>query len=271
MLRSVQSPLGQQDNQSDMTDMGFRGKVAIVTGGARGLGFAIAEELVSEGAKVFICDVSGAEDAAHTLAAAGGDVKGGFADVASEESVKAMVEAAHACFGRVDILVNNAAIAADMAMTRFEDISPRAFLRMMEVNALGTFLCCQAVSPIMRAQRYGRIVNMASGTAFRGMPFISHYVASKGAVMTLTRSLAHELGEDEITVNAVSPGYTITGPNMANESYMQKVRPEVLKLRAIKRDAHADDVVGAVLFLASDAAKFVTGQILAADGGAVYH
>ncbi|HKR91761.1 glucose 1-dehydrogenase [Novosphingobium sp.] len=254
-----------------MTDMGFGGKVAIVTGGARGLGFAIAEALAAAGAKVLVGDVSGAEDAVHQLSSTGSDVKGCFADVTSEDSVRAMVEAAQASFGRVDILVNNAAIAADMAMTRFEDISPKAFLRMMEVNALGTFLCCQAVSPIMRAQRYGRIINMASGTAFRGMPFVSHYVASKGAVMTLTRSLAHELGEDEITVNAVSPGYTITGPNMANESYMQKVRPEVLKLRAIKRDAYADDVVGAVLFLASDGAKFVTGQILAADGGAVYH
>lgn len=251
--------------------MRFVGKVAIVTGGARGLGRAIAESLINEGAKVVIADIEGAEATADELGAAEGKVIAARVDVSSRQSVQAMVDAASSAFGRIDILVNNAAIAADMAMTRFEDISSEAFLKMMSVNALGPFLCSQAVSPIMRAQQYGRIVNMVSGTAFRGMPFVSHYVASKGAVMTMTRSLAHELGEDEITVNAVSPGYTLTGPNLANQAYMEKVRPDVLRLRALKRDAYPDDVVGAVLFLASDDAKFVTGQILAADGGAVYH
>ena len=251
--------------------MRFDGKVAIITGAARGLGYAFAERLAQEGAKIVVADIAGAEDAATKLAECGYSVAGCRTDVTSSDSVQAMAEYAQTMFGTIDILVNNAAIAADMAMTRFEDISPESFMRMMQVNALGPFLCAQAVSPIMRARKYGRIVNMVSGTAFRGMPFVSHYVASKGAVMTLTRSLAHELGEDDITVNAVSPGYTLTGPNMANEDYMEKVRPEVLRLRAIKRDAHADDVVGAVLFLASDDAKFVTGQILAADGGSVYH
>ena len=251
--------------------MRFEGKVAIVTGASRGLGFAFAEGLAREGAKIILADIIGAEDTAARLAAVGHAVVGCHADVTSPASVQAMVERAQVEFGTVDILINNAAIAADMAMTRFEDISSDSFMRMMQVNALGPFLCAQAVSPIMRARKYGRIVNMVSGTAFRGMPFVSHYVASKGAVMTLTRSLAHELGEDEVTVNAVSPGYTLTGPNMTNEAYMEKVRPEVLRLRALKRDAYPDDVTGAVLFLASDDAKFVTGQILAADGGSVYH
>ena len=251
--------------------MRFVGKVAIVTGGARGLGYAFAEALAVGGAKVLIADISAAEQAARDLSAKGYAAVGVATDVGSAASVTAMVERARNEFGTIDILINNAAIAADMALTPFEDISAADFMRMMQVNALGPFLCCQAVSPVMRAQKYGRIVNMVSGTAFRGSPFVSHYVASKGAVMTLTRSLAHELGTDDITVNAVSPGYTLTGPNLANSKYMEQVRPEVLKLRAIKRDAYPDDVTGAVLFLASDDAKFITGQILVADGGATYH
>lgn len=249
----------------------FEGKVAIVTGGSRGLGRSIAEALIAEGARAVLADIADAEKSARELAAGGAAVIGVDTDVTSETSVKNMADAAKSAFGRIDILINNAAIAADMAMAPFEEISAESFSRMMAVNALGPFLCSQAVSPIMRERQYGRIVNMVSGTAFRGMPFITHYVASKGAVMTMTRSLAHELGSDQITVNAVSPGYTLTGPNMANTDYMTKVRPAVLSLRALKRDAYPDDVVGAVLFLASDDAKFVTGQILAADGGAVYH
>ncbi len=115
------------------------------------------------------------------------------------------------------------------------------------------------------------IINLASGTAFRGSPFILPYVASKGAVMTMTRALAHELGGDGITVNAVSPGYTLTQSNLDNTEYMDAVRPGVLALRALKRDAWPEDVVGAVAFLAGDDARFITGQILAVDGGAVYH
>lgn len=249
----------------------FEGKVAIVTGGARRLGRSIAGAFLAEGAQVALADIADAENSARELAAGGGAVIGIDTDVTSGASVKKMVDETKNVFGRVDILVNNAAIAADMAMTPFEQISAESFSQMMAVNAMGPFLCSQAVAPIMREQQYGRIVNMVSGTAFRGMPFIAHYVASKGAVMTMTRSLAHELGSDQITVNAVSPGYTLTGPNIANAEYMAKVRPGVLSLRALKRDAYPDDVVGVVLFLASDDAKFITGQILAADGGAVYH
>lgn len=251
--------------------MMFSDKVAVVTGAARGLGRDIAEALAVQGAKVTVADIAGAPEAANELSSAGFSAIATETDVTNPASVKQMVDATIAAFGRIDILVNNAAIAADMDLTPFENISSEDFMRMMAVNALGPFLCCQAVSPVMRAQQYGRIINMFSGTAFRGAPFISHYVASKGAVMTLTRSLAHELGSDQITVNAVSPGYTLTGPNLANTAYMEKVRPAVIQLRALKRDAYPDDVTGSVLFLASDLAKFVTGQILAADGGAVYH
>jgi NAD(P)-dependent dehydrogenase (short-subunit alcohol dehydrogenase family) len=123
----------------------------------------------------------------------------------------------------------------------------------------------------MRQQDGGRIINMTSGTAIRGAPFIAHYVASKGAVMSMTRSLARELGKHNILVNAVSPGYTLTETNLANEEYLAATRSAVRDLRCVPRDAYPDDIVGAVAFLASDDARFITGQILAVDGGAVYH
>ena len=142
---------------------------------------------------------------------------------------------------------------------------------MLSVNTVGVFLCCKAVAPIMRAKKWGRIVNMTSGTAFKGAPFMTDYVASKGAVMTMTRSLARELGPDFVTVNAVSPGYTLSEGNLANTDFLAVYRKAAIETRALPRDAWPDDISGAVAFLASDDAAFVTGQIIAADGGSVYH
>jgi NAD(P)-dependent dehydrogenase (short-subunit alcohol dehydrogenase family) len=142
---------------------------------------------------------------------------------------------------------------------------------MQDVNAMGPFLMCRAVSAHMRARRYGRIVNITSGTAFKGAPFMLDYVCSKGAVMTMTRSLARELGKDFITVNAVSPGYTLSEGNLANEKFLASYREAAIQTRALPRDAWPVDIVGAVAFLASDDAAFISGQILAVDGGSVYH
>jgi NAD(P)-dependent dehydrogenase (short-subunit alcohol dehydrogenase family) len=251
--------------------MRFAGKVAIVTGGSAGLGAAIALRLGQEGAAVVIADIVGATEAAVALSDAGITSLGVETDVASWASVQAMVAATTQRFGHIDILINNAAIASTLSLKPFYELTTEEFQNVLAVNTIGTFHGCKAVAALMRQQNSGRIINMASGTAIRGAPFIAHYVASKGAVMSLTRSLARELGKHNILVNAVSPGYTLTDTNLANEEYLAATRQAVRDLRCVPRDAYPDDVVGAVAFLASDDAKFITGQILAVDGGAVYH
>ena len=251
--------------------MRFAGKVAIVTGGSAGLGAAIALRLGQEGAAVVIADIAGATEAAVALSDAGITALGVETDVASWASVQAMVAATTQRFGHIDILINNAAIASTLSLKPFYELTTEEFQNVLAVNTIGTFHGCKAVAALMRQQNSGRIINLASGTAIRGAPFIAHYVASKGAVMSLTRSLARELGKHNILVNAVSPGYTLTDTNLANEEYLAATRQAVRDLRCVPRDAYPDDIVGAVAFLASDDAKFITGQILAVDGGAVYH
>jgi NAD(P)-dependent dehydrogenase (short-subunit alcohol dehydrogenase family) len=251
--------------------MKFADKVAIVTGAQTGIGRAIAERLAAEGAAVAVADVNDAADVARGIQKSGGRALFVHADVADEASVQRMVEATVSEFGRVDILVNNAAIASGMRMRPFEQISVAEWRRMQDVNAMGPFLCARAVSPHMRKQQYGRIVNLTSGTAFKGAPFLLDYVASKGAVMTMTRSLARELGPDSITVNAVSPGYTLTEGVLANKEFLEATRQVAINSRALPRDGWPADIVGAVAFLASDDASFISGQILAVDGGSVYH
>lgn len=245
----------------------FTGKVAIVTGSATGIGRAIAEKLGAEGAAVVLADIDDAAPVAASLETA----LAVRTDVADEASVQAMVERTLQTFGRIDILVNNAAIASTLKLGPFEQISVAQWRRMQDVNAMGPFLCCRAVSPHMRARQAGRIVNITSGTAFKGAPFMLDYVASKGALMTMTRSLAREFGNDFITVNAVSPGYTLSEGNLANREFLDVYRQSAIATRALPRDARPADIVGAVAFLASDDAAFISGQILAVDGGSVYH
>jgi NAD(P)-dependent dehydrogenase (short-subunit alcohol dehydrogenase family) len=251
--------------------MRFAGKVAVVTGAATGLGAAIAQRLGEEGAVVVIADIVGSERAANALVERGVVAFGAETDVASWESVKTTIARALDRFGRVDILVNNAAIASTLQLKPFDQLTTDEFERILAVNTIGTFHACKAVAPIMRGQNGGRIINMASGTAIRGAPFLAHYVASKGAVMSFTRALARELGAHNILVNAISPGYTLTESNLANTEYLAATRKAVIDIRCLPRDAYPEDIVGAVAFLASEDARFITGQILAVDGGAVYH
>jgi NAD(P)-dependent dehydrogenase (short-subunit alcohol dehydrogenase family) len=249
----------------------LKDRVAIVTGGATGIGLAIVRRLADEGASVVIADIKGAKEAADGLSGSNRPVMAIDADVSSEDSVAGMAERTIDRFGRIDILVNNAAVSASLALKPFEALTVAEWRRVLDVNTIGVFLCCRAVASHMRARKSGRIVNITSGTAFKGAPFLLHYVASKGAVMSMTRSLARELGTDNITVNAVSPGYTLSEGNLANADFLSAHRQAAIAGRVLQRDAYPEDLVGAVAFLASDDAAFMSGQILAVDGGSVFH
>ncbi len=251
--------------------MRLKDRVAIVTGGSTGIGLAIARRLAEEGAGVVIADIKGAAEAAASLAGANRQVVPIETDVSSEQSVAALVSGTLDRLGRIDILVNNAAVSATLALSPFEKLTVAEWRHVLDVNTIGTFLCCRAVAPHMRSRKSGRIVNIASGTAFKGAPFLLHYVASKGAVISMTRSLARELGSDNVTVNAVSPGYTLSEGNLGNPDFLAAHRQAAIAGRVLQRDAYPEDLVGAVAFLASDDAAFMSGQILAVDGGSVFH
>jgi len=234
------------------------GKVAIVTGGAQGIGAAIAAGLAGEGAEVVIVDLEPPE--------------GGIeADVASEEDVERMVGQALERNGRIDILVNNAGLYASLEMRAFTEIPFDEWSRVMEVNVASMFLTCRAVVPVMREHGGGKIVNISSGTPFRGVPFLLHYVTSKGAIVALTRALARELGKDSIHVNCVAPGFTMSEGVKSHPEVIEKLRDVSIASRAIQRDQVPEDVVGAVVFLCTPAADFITGQTMVIDGGQYFH
>jgi NAD(P)-dependent dehydrogenase (short-subunit alcohol dehydrogenase family) len=243
------------------------GKVAIVTGGAQGIGRAIADGLAAEGARIVIADLRGAEEAAGRYR----DGVGLTVDVASEADTARMAEETVARCGRVDILVNNAGLYASLAMRPFDQIDVDEWRRVMDVNVLSMFLTCRAVVPHMREQGGGRIVNISSGTPFRGVPFLLHYVTSKGAIVALTRALAKELGGDEVLVNCVAPGFTMSEGVKENEAVVKALRDVSLASRTLKRDQEPEDVVGAVVFLCGPGSTFVTGQTMVIDGGQYFH
>ena len=234
------------------------GKVAIVTGGAQGIGAAIARGLEAGGAEVVVADLEPPE----------GGVR---ADVASEDDVARMVEEALERNGRIDILINNAGLYASLEMRAFTEIPLEEWNRVMEVNVASMFLTCRAVVPVMRHQGGGKIVNISSGTPFRGVPFLLHYVTSKGAIVALTRALAKELGKDSIHVNCVAPGFTMSEGVKSHPEVVEKLRDVSIAARTIQRDQMPEDVVGAVVFLCTPAADFITGQTMVIDGGQFFH
>jgi len=236
----------------------LQGKVAIVTGGAQGIGAAIASGLEAEGAEVVIVDLEPPE----------GGIR---ADVSSEDDVARMVGEALQRNGRIDILVNNAGLYASLEMRAFTEIPLEEWNRVMEVNVASMFLTCRAVVPVMREQGGGKIVNISSGTPFRGVPFLLHYVTSKGAIVALTRALAKELGKDSIHVNCVAPGFTMSDGVKSHPEVVEKLRDVSVAARTIQRDQVPEDVVGAVVFLCTQAADFITGQTMVIDGGQYFH
>lgn len=249
----------------------LKDKVVIITGAAQGIGATYAKALAAEGAKVVIADVLDGAPLAGEIAATGAEAIAVRADVADEASAKAMAEAAVERFGRIDVLVNNAAIYASLEIQPFEDIDPAEWDKVMAVNVRGPFICARAVTPYMKERGYGRIINISSGTPFKGTPGLLHYVTSKGAVLTLTRALARELGEHGIAVNTLAPGLVLSEGVIANEAMRDKLTGPVLASRALKRDQTPEDLIGPLLFLASDESAFMTGESVVVDGGSVMH
>jgi NAD(P)-dependent dehydrogenase (short-subunit alcohol dehydrogenase family) len=243
------------------------GKVAIVTGGARGIGHAVAAGLAADGARIVIADLEGADEAARAFP----DGVGLTVDVASEVDVERMVDEAVARCGGLDVLVNNAGLYASLAMRPFEQIPLEEWRRVMDVNVASMFLCCRAAVPRLRERGGGAVVNISSGTPFRGVPFLLHYVTSKGAIVAFTRALARELGRDGIRVNCVAPGFTMSDGVKEHPEVVEKLRDASIAARTIQRDQLPEDVVGAAVYLAGPSASFVTGQTIVIDGGQYFH
>jgi NAD(P)-dependent dehydrogenase (short-subunit alcohol dehydrogenase family) len=247
--------------------MKLQGKVAIVTGGAQGIGRAIADGLAEEGARIVVADLNNAEEAAATY----DNGLGLTVDVSSADQVDRMVGLVVDECGGVDILINNAGIYASLKMQPFDQIPVEEWRQVMDINVLSMFLTCRAVVPHMRQKGGGRIVNISSGTPFRGVPFLLHYVTSKGAVVTLTRALAKELGGDNVLVNCVAPGFTISDGVKQHPEVLEALAEVSVAARALKRDQVPEDIVGAVVFLCGSSAGFVTGQTMVIDGGQYFH
>ncbi len=254
--------------------MRLKDRTAIVTGGARGLGRAFALRLAQEGARIMVMNIvlrdKDSEDMKETvrlIEELGGDARLFEGDVTSESDTKAMAEATAAAFGKIDILINNAAIYDGLVRKPFDEISLKEWDLVMGVNVKGAFLATRAVFPFMKKQAYGKIVNLCSETAFTGSHGFVHYVTSKGGILALTRSLAVELGPYNICINAVAPGFTDTEASRS----LADVKKYDTSKTPLKRLGTPDDVTGAALFLASSESDFITGQTMVVDGGRYMH
>jgi 3-oxoacyl-[acyl-carrier protein] reductase len=251
----------------------LEGRVAIVTGAGHGIGKAYATRLALEGAKVVIAEIdeAAALAVAQELTDAGYEALAVRTDVSQAASVEAMAAAAIERFGRIDVLVNNAAIFATVPMSRspFDQITAEEWDRMMTVNLKGTWLASCAVIPQMRTQGYGKIINISSGTALKGSPSRIHYVTSKAGILGFTKTLANEVGKDNICVNCVAPGSTLS--EESPDEGVIKMRNVAASSRALQRVQTPDDLTGAIVFFSSADSDFITGQTLVVDGGSCLH
>lgn len=246
--------------------MRLKDRVAIITGGARGLGKCFALRFAREGATVVAADLLDGADVLAAIRTLGGEGFTLTVDVSREREVISMTEQVLERFGRIDILVNNASINGDHIRKPFHDISEEEWDRMMAVNVKGMFFCAKAVFPHMRKEGKGKIINLCSTTIFKGVPNFLHYVSSKGAIAAFTRSLAREVGEYGINVNAIAPGFTVS--EIFKNSPAEYKRSRATE-RAFKRDEEPQDLEGTAVFLASEESDFITGQVIVVDGGAV--
>ena len=248
----------------DVTD-----RVVIITGAGQGIGRDYAHAFAEAGAIPIIAELNGqnAHKVAGEIEANGGKTLAVETDVTSEKSVEAMVAETLDAYGRIDVLINNAALFSVLPRRPFEEIPVDEWNRVMQVNITGSYLCARAVSPTMRAAKQGRIINIASGTVPQGLPYLMHYVTSKSAIIGMTRVMAREMGDDNINVNAVLPGYTETEVDHA--SMNEEGRQAVQAARILKRKETPEDLIGTLMFLSSPASSFITGQSIACCGGEV--
>ena len=253
--------------------MRLQNKVAIVTGAAHGIGKAYARGFAQEGAHLVIADVDrpGGEAVAKALVDSGLSAWARTTDVRSFADVEGLMRETVDRFGRVDILLNNAAIYVTQKLWKgpVEELAIEEWDRVLEVNLKGVFLCCKAVIPIMKQQRSGKIINIASGTFFSGSGDMPHYTTAKGGVVALTRVVARQLGEWNINVNSMTPGSTMSEESVTDVVFYR--REGGIDKRCFKRVETPADIVGTALFLASSDSDFVTGQLLVVEGGGIMH
>jgi len=243
-------------------------RVGIITGAAQSIGREYALGAAAEGARVVVADIADPSGVVGEVEASGGEALGVTVDVADVESTQAMAAAALERFGRIDFLVNNAALYGALRVKSWLDIDVDEWDQVMAVNLRGMFLCCKAVVPSMAARGSGKIINISSGTALGGTPGLLHYVTSKGGVIGLTRALAREVGGLGITVNTITPGVTMSeGTTHLMENSGLPVGDRMLQAKCIQREQTPHDLVGAVVFLASSDSDYITSQVLNVDGG----
>ncbi|HEY3303935.1 MAG TPA: SDR family oxidoreductase [Candidatus Binatia bacterium] len=248
--------------------MRLKEQVAIVTGAAQGIGAHYARGLAKEGASVAVVDILDPNPVAKEIVGNDGKALPLRIDVSDEGQTKDMARKVLETFGRIDILVNNAAVYGTIVRKPFEQITVEEWDKLYAVNVRGIFLCVKAVAPTMKAQRSGKIINATSSTFFKGNEDFLHYVSSKGAVVAMTRSLARELGEYNINVNAIAPGQTLSEANLKRGD---KVDANSLRIRLLKKRLYPEDLVGTIIYLSSSDSDMMTGQVLLVDGGTAFH
>lgn len=247
------------------------GHVAIVTGAAQGIGAQYAKAIAGEGAKVCVSDILDPAATVETIAASGGEAIGTVTDVSSQDDCQAMVAKTVETFGKLDILVTNAAMFASLDRRSFLEIGNDEWDKVIDVNVTGVFKTVKAAIPEMRKNGWGKIVNISSSTIHNGVPLFLHYVSSKGAIDAFTRALAREVGDDNIGVNCIAPGLTFSDQIEEKRDELEFVRQLSLNARAFKRDQFPKDLLGTLLFLCSHDSDFMTGQSIVVDGGFVMH
>lgn len=244
----------------------LKGKVAVVTGAARGIGAHAARALAAEGARLVVTDITDTATTVSAIKSAGGEAIGVKMDVTDNDDIAAMVKAVETAFGPIECLLNNAGMFATIRLKPFWELSDDEWDLVMRVNVRGGFQVTKGVLPSMRKVGRGKIVNISSGTVFHGGVGHIHYVASKGGVIAMTRSMARELGGSNITVNCIAPGFTESDGTRENPD-LHVARAPTIANRSIKRDMLPEDMVGAIVFLMTPDSDFITGQMINVDGG----